>query len=313
VSERNTVSLYDARGGLAWQEALDSDPKGFSWDQASGTLYLTDQDAEVYKFDRSGLAWKFSSSAAPYTASDPVTGPDGTVYYVVTNRGKGFVEALSSQGEELWVAEAKTGFFYNTPQVSPDGQLVFLKNDAFDAANRTRLQLDIPFRIDEFIMGEDGNLYLRSGNNVIQWRYGEGGFEILQTASWNASQASASSVFLAYVDENSVIWLYYRDVIVWLKPDGSVISTRQSYSAVNSPTRHTIKDGQVITTQCIRQATAPTLTCAAYASDSKTPFWESRIDGVPRFRSDEVSWVSRDFYVASGDMLYKFYVGEPPE
>lgn len=313
VSEGNTVSLYDTQGELLWEEALDSDPQGYAWDEATGTLYLAGQDAEVYKFDRAGLAWTFRSSAAPYTASDPVTGPDGTVYYVVTNRGKGFVQAVSAEGEALWATEAKTGFFYNTPQVSPDGRLVFLKDDVFDAASGARLQLDIPFRIDEFIMGEDGNLYLRSGNNVIQWRYDESGFEILQTASWNASQASASSVFLAYVDENSVIWLYYRDVIAWLKPDGHVIATRQTHSAVNSLTQNKVNADQVITTQCIRQATTTTLTCAAYTSDSRTPFWESRVDGVPQFEINEVSWVSGDFYVASGDTLYKFYVGEPPE
>jgi ABC-type dipeptide/oligopeptide/nickel transport system permease subunit len=312
VSEQNTVILYGPEGEILWEEPLSSDPQGYAWDRASGSLYLTDEEAGLYKFSHAGLVWKFKSAAAPYSASSPVTGPDGTVYYVVTNRGKGFVQAVSSQGKQIWATEAKTGYFYNTPQVSPDGGLVFLKDDVFEALSGNLLQLDIPFRIDEFIIGEDGHLYLRSDNNVIQWRYGEKGFEILQTASWNANQASASHVFGAYVDENSVIWLFYRDLIAWLKPDGTVIATRQSYSAVDALAYHKVKNDQVITTECIRQASAATLKCAAYTSDSRVPFWESTVDGVPKFGTNEVSWVSGDFYVASGDTLYKFYIGEPP-
>jgi hypothetical protein len=91
-----------------------------------------------------------------------------------------------------------------------------------------------------------------------------------------------------------------------------VIATRQSYSAVNSVTFHKVKDDQVITTQCIRQATDPTLTCTAYTSDSQAPFWQSKVNGVPKFRIGEASLMSGNFYVASGDTLYRFFVGEPP-
>ena len=306
VAEENLVYALDPLGEVAWEETLDAEP--YRWSYDSKGLYLTDTAAGLYVFTSQGLKWKFRSPAGQRSASGSVRGPEGNIYYTVTPSSRGFVQAVSADGAALWATEARTGNFYHTPQVSPDGKLVFLKDDVFDAETGALLDVEVPFRVDEYLMGEDGNLYLRSDHTVVQWQYGEAGFEVLNTISWNHSQFSSSPPFFAWIDEEGLVSLVYRAGQVWLNPKGEVVAIQRSPGS--SSTLQRFDPETQIVSECKWQI-GSTLVCSASKAGSNQALWEVEIAGVPRIDFRNAIWTENDLYVLADNKLQNFFLDLP--
>lgn len=307
IGEGNIVFALDPKGRVSWQETLDANPFDQNLNHERNEIYLTDTQAGLYVFNSQGLKWKYKSSAGKRTAGGAVEGPDGSIYYTVTPSSKGFVQAVSPEGQGLWATQVETGSFYHTPQVDPNGNLVFLRDDVIDAQSGQLLKMDVPVRVDEYIPGEDGQLYLRSGSTVLQWQYGEGGFEILNTISWNSSQFGRSQPYSSWVTENGLVVMVYRGVQVWINPDGTIDATVRYPSGSN--TLQLVDLERDLVKECDWQ-TGGNLEYSVRKMDTEKTVWEISIQDVPKIDYWSTTWSGDFLYILSDNSLYAYYLGE---
>jgi hypothetical protein len=311
VSEQESVYALGPDGERAWEQPLKAPPVELAEATEGGEVYLVDGEARLYAFDAQGLRWQFQSQAAPYTASSPVAGPDGKIYYTVTDRSRGFVQAVSADGQGLWAAEAQTSAFYERLQTSPDGQLVFLKEDIFSAESGERLAYESPVPVDEFITGRDGRTYLRSGHSVLQWELGPAGFTILQTANWDHARYGAFPPFVL-VDENGILWLMYAEDLVWLDSRGRVLGQFERSFNPGHIDRFDLENTRLV--ECSQELRSGLLSCAAHAPGAENPAWQAELGGVPTVDFGRAALRDEFLYVLGGqhdDAVYKYFIGGP--
>lgn len=309
VMENDTVMGVTPDGEMAWEEKLASSIEGHPSISDQNVLYIIDKDAGLYAFDASGLKWAFKSKAAPFSTGGIAFGPNGEVYYTVTTRGKGYVQAVDSDGQELWASAADTGFFYDELFASQDGQYVFLKEDIFDATTGTLLKPEIPVPVYRFIAGEDGNNYLQSDLAVAQWQIGTNGFEILQTAAWQTTRPLGTLPFV-HIDENSIIYVNYFDSIIRLTADGELLGEHSLSFSDNRLKFYNYANSTV--TECSHDPKTNILTCRAFPIGSEEPLWETSIPNIDSFNAWSAAIVDGYLYLNGGDnTLYKFAIGQP--
>lgn len=301
----NTVYRLAPDASLTWTETLQSAPYAPPLRTEDGTLYLTDKRARLYAFDATGLKWVFTSSAAGDTASAPLLAPDGTLLYVVTNLSKGFLQAVSADGRDLGWLQAKTQSFYSGLRISPDGKYVFLREDVFDIVAQKRLDLMFPFAVNELLPGRDGNLYARSGYDVLQWRVGgDGALETLNTVSLGLPPRQTLTPRLD-VSKNSVLWLTVGNDLLWLTPAG------ESLGRVENAWSGELISADLARDRLLRCAAQPddTLLCEIFAPGSEQPIVTHQTVPLPPFRS--AIWRGDGAYLFGRDgNLYwvKFYL-----
>ncbi|GAB4401626.1 MAG: hypothetical protein OHK0052_25090 [Anaerolineales bacterium] len=277
----NTVYHLALDASLTWTETLQSAPYAPPLLAEDGTLYLTDRRARLYAFDTAGLKWVFTSAAAGDTASAPLVAPDGTVLYVVTNLSKGFVQAVSPAGEDLGWMEAKTQSFYSGLRLSADGRYVFLREDVFDLTAQARLDLAFPFAVNELLAGRDGNLYARSGYDVLQWRVGsDGSLETLNWVSLGLPPRQTITPWLQ-VSENSTLWLTVGNDLLWLTPAGESLGRIENARSGDLISADLARDRLL---RCLAQPD-DALLCEIFAPGSEQPIVTHQTVPLPPFRS----------------------------
>jgi outer membrane protein assembly factor BamB len=308
ISEKQTVYALDAQGNLLWETPLEARPYRYPMRTEQDTFYLTDKKGGLYAFGTRGLRWSFHATVAPYTASGLTVAQDGTIYYTVTNYSNGYLQAVSAEGQGLWATRTKTDMFYDEPLVSPEGRLVFVKDNVFDAQTGELLTIEFPLRVDELIIGMDGHLYLRTDHTITEWRIGEQGFEIVQQAEWGARTRGAAPPYYTVVDKNSAIWLTYGGNIVWIKPDGTVLGVHRRANSSGQIYQPDYEN--TLLTECNYFALDKSFDCATFTPQAEEPIWKVTIAGLP---SHEYTFIQgRYAYVMGKDhMLYKTYLGEP--
>jgi len=308
VSEEQAVYALDPNGALLWQTPLEDEP--YSIPIVYGNeLIIIDKHSRLYAFDSHGLRWQFRSQAAPNTASNPTIGPDSVIYYTVTNYSKGFIQAVSPDGRPLWTTQTHTDSFYDSLNLSPDGNLLFLKGDVFNTQTGELLDFNVPVPVDEYITGQDGHTYLRSGNVVSEWRFGPDGFEILQTANWDYQNAVNSLPVSTIIDQNSVIWLNYREQIVWLSLDGSYLGSFTFHDRNVVMDYYDLANTHYLECQIFRADKV--LECNTYDPGESEPIRKVTIRDLPSF---DFSFLEADgfaYFVSDDHSLYKLYLGEP--
>lgn len=236
----NSVVGFDEDGQVAWEFMLDNVPDDYPY-FIDGLLYIVDSQGILYKVNQDGLDYKFVPEAANRPASGLVVAEDGTVYYSITNRSRGFIQAVSPDGNPLWVTEAHTGSFYQDLYLSHDGSQIYLKEDIYNTSDGSYIPVEYPFQIDQFIPGADGNNYAWSDRSIVQWTLGPNGFEVLNTASLaNFLGTQILSVPEFSVNSEGVIWArqFSRAISNWqsvfLTPEGEGLGQFvPDYSGIN--------------------------------------------------------------------------------
>jgi outer membrane protein assembly factor BamB len=305
LSDQDTLYAVGPEGEISWESELEAPLAERPLLSKDGILYLVDTQGRLSAFDLNGQRWRFQSQAANRPASPAVAGPDGTVYFTVTDLSRGYVQAVSADGQDLWVTQAKTASFYEGLQVSQDGSLVFLKTDIFDARTGELLEYEPSVRVDEFVLGRDGGTYYRSQHSLIQWQFGPGGYEELQVTYW---ERPTSRNFFPHiqVDANQLYWVNYFETLMWIRPDGTVVNTFQPGLA----TGFDLENSRI--TLCDIPPGTGVMTCKAYVPESPEPVWLGQVGGVPDFEFWTVRHLDGHLYVLGEEnTLYKYWIGEP--
>lgn len=288
ISDENIIFAFDRDGSSIWEQPLESDPAEYPILDDDGNLYLIEENASLNVFNSQGLKWRFHPEIAQIPGHGMVYDAEGNFYYVVTNYSKGFIQALSPSGDELWITQVTTRNFYDPLKISSDGALLSLSENLVDTSNGEIITYDYDDRIDEFIFGGDGRNYLRSLHTVEEWVIGQSGFEIINSGSVSDEETSSRPPMGAEADANGIVWLYYQDsfdrrnyFVVWLSAEGDLMG-RKSIEWDQSTVISFDFENSLIH-ECKGFSETQTLECASYSPFSEEPVQKVSIANVPPF------------------------------
>ncbi len=268
IDENLLVSGMNHMGDRLWEFTLENRPQYQPFIDPLGRLVVLDVSAGITVFENTGFLWHFQSEAAEHTAAPPAIVPDGTIYYVPTSFSRGYVQAVSPDGEGLWVTKATTTDFYNTPQLSPDGDFVFLQDNVLDAQTGELLPVEFPAEVDRIVIGMDGRTYFSSGSNLFGFELARNALTITSETSW----VSRNTPFV-FVDANDIIWSYQDNTLVWLSLDGEVLGTQtEAFSRSSELTYSDLEKSRRM--QCDQDSSTQTLACTMWSAGSSEPIWE---------------------------------------
>ncbi len=314
-----TLHAYTPADGLLWQYSLEA---GLRDDFSSpavtddGRLYIVDAGGTLHAFDETGPAWTFHPGGSLRGASDARLGPDGNLYYVSTSGTSGFLEAVTPDGEHLWHTELNTFRFYSSPEFVSGGAYIRVTDDFMDAATGEIIPITFPFQVAEFIEGDDGGSYLRTGSHIIRWEIGPEGYQEIRSYTVNMEGTNGFSATSVRVYPNSVIevQIFEQDTtrMIWVDPDsGEIRSFERPWSSIGFWTGE-IGPEHVY---CDQDLDAIELTCFKEIPGSAEPVWSLTIEGidgvVAGFPPPIVYQDGRLYIVAGGVNVYMFEVEIP--
>jgi peptide/nickel transport system permease protein len=316
ISNADIVYALDSSGEKLWEYEMQDEPHSLPPHTEIDIQYMVDTQGSLYAFDTNGLRWQYQPEEALYTAAGIVIGPNGNLYYTITDRKKTYVVSVSPDGEKRWATQVKTQEIYDPVEVTVDGRYVFLNDDAFDATTGELFEFDIPMEVNEFIPGLDGRTYLRSGHTVMEWKNEADGFQLLQTEAWHHDAFDNFDPRSAGVDENQLIWMFYEGnftagygtQLVWVTLQGDV---KRSHFWSSSSQRMAMPDYQnsrII--ECSYIKADGSLVCELISPDEDTSVWDVTVPEIPAY---EEGFIQGEYIYLKTleDQVVAIFIGSP--
>ncbi len=308
VAEDNTVYALDADGEVQWEYSLENPLKHYPTTTPE-LIYIIDSQGVLHVFSHEGLLWSFTPDGPNIPTGSLAIGPDGSVYYGLTNLGKGFIQALTSTGQPLWNIQANTDFFYDPLEIAGDGKYVFLNDDIYRLDTGELVDAVFPFPVDDLLAGADGKFYVRSGASILQWQLGGDGVEILHTASLERFTTSPFFPFVRISDQ-SILWVYKFSGslfgVTWMDGDGNVIG---EFFQKQGEFLYEIQENPIKIGVCTQSEEA--LSCGSVDPVTQKYSEFARVAGVSKFLPSNLS-SNGDGYLyvlTNGRDLLKIYIG----
>jgi peptide/nickel transport system permease protein len=315
VSEDLKVSAFDPQGNIKWEDFLEGEPGFHPLNDGNGNLYILDNMAGLQAITKDGISWRFQSVAAPMPANGLLVGPDGNIYYVVTDYSKAYIQAVSSSGEELWVTQADTRDIYDELHISEDGQYVSIADNLFETRGGDTVEINPEKPIDEFIFGRDGRNYYRSLHSVYEWQTGANGLIILNQGNVSDDDTSLRPPLWSEADANGVIWLYYPEryvgggiVIVWMTAEGELIG--RFLIERNSQVINSISLDDSTLTECRNFEEDQILDCLVYSPLFDEPLMQNSIANIDPFEYGFLE-ENRAYLISENNNLVVVEIGKP--
>lgn len=315
ISDESIVNAFDSDGNLIWEVTLGNDPAEYPILDDNGKLYLIDEDAMLYVFSSEGLEWQYQSEVADVPAHGIAIGPEGNVYYVVTNYSKGFILALSPSGEELWVTQTTTRDFYDNLHISSDGEFVSLAENLFKTADGEIIEYGQGEKIDEYFFGGDGRKFVRSQHTVSEWQIGSEGVQILNSGTVGEGDTNLFPPLGSDADSNGIVWMYYQEkysgggiFVVWMTAEGELLGRKLVHW--NRGRVNFMDYENSLLTECFSIPETHSLECSRYSPTSEEPIWRINIKDIPQFHQGSFY---EDFLYLEGEenTLIKVFIGNP--
>jgi outer membrane protein assembly factor BamB len=327
-SLENKLLAYDANRRLLWEAVLPAAPVGSPALAADGMLVVAAGASGIYAFSANGIPlWSFQAQANGSIRTGPVISSAGMVYFLMDDMRGDTLIALSPRGELLWKVETGTRGASTAPRLSPDEDLVMVKNAAVNAADGRLIDLTLPSTGDavlagreQYLVGGDGLLYLSIGHTVMQWRLGSAGFEVVRAAEWNYRGAGFSQTSSFPVDagvtRNGNIWLFYSVLyggtsLYWLEPDGVSLGASPTPLFGNSVLVAVDANNTAVICGQTAYYGDLQLLCQAYVQGSPEPAWQLVLAENQERRVIGSALIPGRLYVTTsqGEL---FAVGDPP-
>ncbi|MHA2401622.1 MAG: outer membrane protein assembly factor BamB family protein, partial [Candidatus Kariarchaeaceae archaeon] len=315
VSDENIAYALDSEGSQLWEHSLDGEPAEVPLIDEVGNFYLLDLESGLNSFNKDGFNWRFQSDVANLPAHGFTLDREGNIYYVVTNYSKGFIQAVSSSGDEIWASETPTNDFYDDLHISPDGQFISLAEDLFETSSGEIITYNPENRIDEFIFGDSGHNFMRSQHTVAQWQYGPSGIEILSEGIASEEDATPRPPLGSSADSKGIVWLYYPEsytgggtVIVWMTAEGELLGRRLIERSIYNFVSIDMENS--LLTECWGFEQTQTLECKAYSPNFAEPVWEVQVEDIPPFIWGEIEG-EQVFLIGEDNSITALHIGNP--
>jgi outer membrane protein assembly factor BamB len=289
-------------GTVNWEIPLDDVPfSSPAINPETGLVYQLDRLGSLYAISPTeGLLWKHDLAEGLRAASpEPVFGPNGEIFYIITNGTKGMVETLDLSGNPLWRTDLTTFNFFRPIQITPDGNWLAVDDNVVNATSGQLVEIEgFEFSIDQFAMGQDGRTYLLAGNTVIEWQIGPAGFEVLQQISVTFPVTSRGIPPYLTVSRDQIFWISIfttggRTVNMWFDEEGTVLGLINLVSRDDLILEYDVTNTRI--SLCSPDFEENRMTCRGYEVGSNDPVWQIGIEGIRQAR--DVDYVNGTLYV----------------
>ncbi len=275
----------DASGQDVWQANLQEHPVGWPALGPGGEIYVADAKGGLSAYDSFGkFLWRFTPQNGREATSGPIVASNGTIYYTRLDS----IQAVSPEGEALWLAFAYDGYLDKPPVLSAGEAYIFLDAAALAASNGARLALrglpleEMQFSLPAFFTGANLKSYLRTSHEVYGWVLTEDGVKVDPVITWNYENQAIVPPYDQGATPGDTIWLFYSGEyfdtrLVWLDNTSKIIDN------LRPPDRQSkliAIDRQSRSYVCSDNFNVG-VNCKAYEIGSQTPLWEYELgDGA---------------------------------
>ncbi len=288
ASTGGTLHALNPEGAVEWQATLSTPPVGAPALGAEGQVYVSDNVGGLSAYSPTGeLLWSWKPEKVFSATSGPVVGLDGTVYYTVG----GAIQAVSAEGEPLWLTNATPRPTNTAPVIDPTGQIVTVAGGSVSTEDGTKVNLGVTqAQADQYLVGGDGRAYLRADHIATEWQFNGETAEALKTIEADNQQQFAYSTPLdAGITRDGIMWMTfgndYEDArLVWVSPKGVLLGT--SYFPHRPSTNVIATDVDSTTYACGNrqnrgEGTSFTVEteCLAFEPGAATPTWSAVLPG----------------------------------
>jgi len=277
-----TLFAFDADGSERWRLALGEAAVDAPALAADGTIYVVDSAAGLTAVTPEGVSkWRYVSEGRRPT-SGPVVGPDGTVYTTRVDQ----IQAVTPAGELRWLSGAVDGLWEEPPRLSPDGEMIFLRANAFRTADGQRVDLgltipqELAFYAPTYAVGGDGGAYLLAGNVAVRWTLENGVAQPAGRIEWNLAGLNIYLPSDSGIFTDGFFWIFYGTSyldtrLAWVDPDSRLAAN------IAAPLRDTTLHAIDATGRGLVCANRGAARCLALDRASGAVAWDLRLpDGV---------------------------------
>jgi ABC-type dipeptide/oligopeptide/nickel transport system permease subunit/outer membrane protein assembly factor BamB len=210
----------DPQGVIAWQVTLHAGGIGNPAIGGQGEIFVVDKEGGLTAYSEHGeMIWHYRAEPDLGGIAGPVVSSGGEIYYTIGSPGTGIIQAVSGEGEALWQTPVETDLFYRSPDVNASGDLIFFRDEIFDAVDGSAIDLELPFDVDQFFSGEDGENYLLAEGTVAAWQYHS---EQAVISEARVLSPRGKPVNLGVTAEG-VVWMLYPVEVYWFTTDGQAL------------------------------------------------------------------------------------------
>ena len=118
-----------ADGKILWEASLPEIPVGPPALSADGIVYIGDQEGGLSAVNPQGeLLWHFQQDDVGEPIHGPIVDLDGNIYYLLDDPKVDHLLSLTPSGDLRWSIKTGTRAADVGPRLSPDGDVIFLKN-----------------------------------------------------------------------------------------------------------------------------------------------------------------------------------------
>ncbi len=300
VIAKEWVYALDRQGAKLWEEPLDASPLPYLLRGPGGEIIVEDKRSNLYTFNAQGLVWKFDPGENLRYTDNPFVLVGDAIYYTVTDLTVGYVQAVSLEGEGLWLSEPADSFkFHRRPVVLFDGALVMLDEDLYDGADGTHMTLEIPEGINIFgsFAGEDGRVYFHSlsemENLLFEWEIQEGRVEIVRQILVPFGFGNLTFTYPRVFLDGSIMWMVNNMRLseldfYWTDSEGRLTGH------IHIPDNHDswfLGEDYSAMMYCGRNREADSYDCFAITPEADAPVWQFSFSAFSRVRT--ISFNSR--------------------
>lgn len=288
TSTGGTLYALSPEGAVEWQATLPAPPVGAPALGAEGQVYVADKVGGLSAYSPTGESlWSWTPETAAVATAGPIVGQDGTIYYTVG----GAIQAVSTEGDPLWLTNATIRPTNNSPVIDPTGQIVAVGGGSISTEDGTKVNLGVTqAQADQYLVGGDGRAYLRADHVATEWQFNGETAEALRTIeSDNQQQFAYSTPLDAGITRDRIMWMTfgndYEDArLVWVSPKGVLLGT--SYFPHRPSTNVIATDVDSTTYACGNrqnrgEGTSFTVEteCLAFEPGAATPTWSAVLPG----------------------------------
>jgi len=281
-------------GQITWEANLPEIPVGPPALSADGVVYIGDLEGGLTAVSPQGeVLWHFQQDLLGEPVHGPIVDLDGNIQYLIDNPRAEYLVSLTPAGELRWSIPTETRAADVGPRLSPDGEVIFIKNKMINAEDGSLIEVETPADKDpvlsrraQYLVGADGNTYLDIGHTVIHWELGKTGFELIQSAEWDYTSAGFSQHANfpkdAGVTLDQVVWLFYSGryggtKMVWVDVSGKFLGVSWTNLRQNSKTLaiDKINTAYICGVQDTPNGDIPSITkCLAFDLAGEEPKWD---------------------------------------
>ena len=279
-----SLHAFSAQDGLLWSYKIDGTPNSDFYNPIfveNDIFVFSERGGSLYAFSREGQRWSYSPGENLRSTTDPVFGPDGNLYYVVSGGTTGVLLSITPEGQENWRTRLDTFQIYSQPAFTAGGAYIFVEDDFVSLDNGTLLDLEIPYDVNGFYTGADGFDYLITGQHIMRWQIGPDGYEELLDVPINTDGFNRFFAPFLHIYDNGLIefsmFTNRGGELFWINPaDDTVESIVFSFEQLRFSTQQDSPEY----VRCDPDAETGSIRCAKNIPGSPEPIWSLDIEGI---------------------------------